>query len=524
MHAKNRGRVPDGAHAPRLHRAALFVPIIVAVATLGLLLWSAWPVLRPARTVRVAQAVFDLAQASEPAAERPEQNAGPTGKTVQAAGWIEPEPYRIACAALADGVVQSVEVLEGDRVERGDPVARLVDEDAKLALRRAEAELGAARAALELARAELAAAESSWASPIELERAVEAGRALLEESRAELAQHPAMVDAARATLERLDEERARAEESLAGGAATDLEVIVARQRAATQRAEVAALQAREPLLRARVARREAELRAAERTLELRIEDRRRLEAARAEAAGAEAGLELAMASHDTAALDLERMTVRAPADGVVLRRLKAPGDKVVRGMDDPYSAHIVHLYDPQRVQVRVDVSLADAAGISIGQRCEVVVEALPDRVLEGEVIRIDQQADIQKNTLGFKVRVLDPPPILRPEMLTRVKFLPGRTGLDASGDRGAGATGRVLVPRAALGGRDGARMVWVIEQRRNGRGVLRSAPVVPLGDAPEGWVGVSGDIRPGSLVALWTPDLQEGERVAIGEEATEAGP
>ena len=131
----------------------------------------------------------------------------------------------------------------------------------------------------------------------------------------------------------------------------------------------------------------------------------------------------ATARRDQDKLRLERMVIRAPITGLVQRRLKVPGDKIMLGMDDPLSAHLLHLYDPERLQVRVDVPLADAAGVFVGQRCEIVVDILPDVVFVGDVTRITHEADLQKNTLQVKVRVIDPDPVLKPEMLTRVRFL-----------------------------------------------------------------------------------------------------
>src|SRR5690606_4925421 len=70
--------------------------------------------------------------------------ASPTGEVVvQAAGWIEPDPFATYATALIDGSVKEVLFLEGDRVAAGDVLVRLVGDDARLALRRAEADLRA---------------------------------------------------------------------------------------------------------------------------------------------------------------------------------------------------------------------------------------------------------------------------------------------------------------------------------------------------------------------------------------------
>jgi multidrug efflux pump subunit AcrA (membrane-fusion protein) len=166
--------------------------------------------------------------------------------------------------------------------------------------------------------------------------------------------------------------------------------------------------------------------------------------------------------------------------------------------------------------VRVDVPLADASHVRVGQVCEVVVEVLPDRVFRGEVLRLTNEADVQKNTLQAKVRVIDPIPILRPEMLTRVKFLPGITG-PARGTTGSDEPmkgERVRVPLSALEEIDGTARVWLVVDRRGDRGVLRAAPVRAI-ERSDGWVSVAGEIAPGALVALEPGRFRPGQRVVI---------
>ena len=512
------GKPRAGGASARARLVAAAVPAAIVAGIAGVLAWSSWPLVRPARAVTVVQAVFEgAAEAPGPSAASEGQRAERPAPTVQAPGWLEAEPYIVACTALADGVVESIEVLEGDFVERGALVARLVSEDAALRLRRAEAELASARAELAAATAEREAAETRWREPVELERAVAAQRAALAETQAELAQLPVLVESGRATLTRLEEEEQRVRRSVAQQAATAFELVVAEQEAAAQRAEVRALEARRPILAARVDRLHAELRAAERHLELRVDDRRQVDAAKAGVSAAQAKVAREQALRDEAALELERMTIRAPIDGYVQRRLKAPGDKVVRMMDAPYSAHLVHLYDPRRLQVRVDVPLADAAHVSVGQACEVVVEVLPGRVFRGEVLRTTHEADLQKNTLQVKVKVLDPEPILRPEMLTRVKFLPGDGAGDGE-DAAAPDAARVRVPRAAIEGAGDRTRVWLVTQRRSGRGVLAARDVQTFGEAA-GWVSIGGDVRPGDLLVVGLADPSDGERVVITADA-----
>jgi RND family efflux transporter MFP subunit len=60
-------------------------------------------------------------------------NPAPARVLVQAPGWIEADPYAVSVPALVEGVIKEVLVLEGQAVEAGQVVARLVDDDARLA-------------------------------------------------------------------------------------------------------------------------------------------------------------------------------------------------------------------------------------------------------------------------------------------------------------------------------------------------------------------------------------------------------
>lgn len=518
---------------PRRSRVSTLVPFVIAALTLALIVWSAWPTVRPVRAVSVTQAVFDRSAAqsdglapegADPAADSAhdahgDASAPPSGvgQTVQAAGWLEAEPFSVAAAALADGIVESVEVLEGDRVEAGQVVARLVAIDSQLRLARAEASLASAAAELSAAEADHRAAQSAWDEPVERERAVAVNTAARAEAQAERDQLPFLIEAARANLVQYQEELVRSERLLVDHAISELDVIALRQQTAAQSATVASLEASRPLLDARVDRLAAELRAAERNLDLRIDERRTLDSTLAMAERARADLASAQTARDEAALELDRMTVRAPTTGFVQRRLKSPGDKAVRMMDDPTSAQIVILYDPSRLQARVDVPLADASHIFVGQRCEVVVEILPDTVLEGRVLRATHEADLQKNTLQVKVGLINPSPFLRPEMLTRVKFLPRGESSSADAHEPPASATTVLVPSETIDARQDPPLVWTVTSRRGDRGTAHAVPVQRLSES-DGWVSVTGPLTPGALLITNTTGLTEGQRVRIAPE------
>lgn len=477
---------------------------------LSLIAWSAWPLLRPARMIEIEQAI--LASNSNPSEQSIQSisKSDPPKSTrmVQAAGWLEAQPYFVAATALADGVIEEMLVLEGDRVEAGQPLARMVHDDAKLQLARANANHDSSLAALSLAQARLAAAEQNWEEPYELERAVASTQARLDGLNAELHRLPLLIRTEQALLVKAEEEHKRIEGAYRKDATSEIEYIAAREIQNAQAGRLEATKAQESILRANIEQAKADLTAQQRALELRIDDRERLESARAQASLALSEVAFRAAILDEAQLELDRMTIRAPINGFVQRRLKAPGDKVLRAMDDPYSTHIAHIYDPSKLQVRVDVPLADASQVFVGQRCEIVVEVLPDRTFEGEVLIVMHEADLQKNTLQIKVRVIDPDPVLRPEMLTRVKFLPDiSTPQEQSTDRQS-----VKVPASVLDTSSDSKQVWIVTKRNNGQGVLRSVQV-SIESQEDGWVTLDADIAPGALIASDPASCAQGERV-----------
>lgn len=371
----------------------------------------------------------------------------------QASGWIEPDPLPVKATALVDGVIESVHVLEGQTVEKGDLLATLVDADARLAL-----------AAAERNHAMLVSARASHLV------AIEAAKKKLDNARAQCR--------AANTLEREAADRHERIRNL-DRAVSAAEIVATRL--ALERAKAGCLAAA-----AMADESEAEI--------------RRLEL---ETAGKDEGIAAAAVAVDQARLALERTRITAPVGGRVLRLAAAPGQKKMLLMDDPDSSTIAVLYRPEKLQVRVDVPLADAAGLSVGQKAKVRCGLLPDLVFDGEVTRITGEADLQRNTLQAKVRVIGPDDRLRPEMLCRVEFLGG-----ASVPERAGGPLATWIPLSALA--DGA--VWTADPESK-RVTRRTVGVSP--EIRDGHVRILDGLRPGELVVISPRNLREGQRVKI---------
>jgi len=497
----------------RLHWILLFIVVLLLMA------FTAVPALdtfRPVRIVQIRAVLAANTSSLHQANHLPDQTPeAPSTRVIQAPGWLEPDPYYIAITALTDGVVSSIYALEGESVTAGQLVAQLIPDDAQLALRQAQAMLATAQAQHAIAQAQHTAARTNWDQPIERTRQVAVASAALAESRARQAQLPAMIQQVQAQWERWQKEYNRVQRAFDNGVATQREVIVAKQETAARLAALDVMTQRKEILAAQVQRLEAEHAATVEAAKLRVAERQALDAATAQVALARATVANHEAQVDQAKLRLKRMNIHAPIDGYVMRRFKSPGDKVMLGINSDYSSHILHLYDPASLQVRVDVPLADASQIYIGQQCQAIIDVLPDQTFHGQVHRITHQADLQKNTLQIKVRLNDPSPLLRPEMLTRVRFLPSHptattpnTSHENPTDILTPATHRVRVPQTCLDN----QQVWVVRHRRGLRGQAHSVPVQIL-TTQNGYATVIAALNPGDLLIDNPQRLQPGDLV-----------
>ncbi len=464
----------------------LLIPAAVLLATGGILAYAARDAVRPRLEVHVAAAIpKGIAQAvpsGVAAQDVPESTLStadaPLGPVaVQAPGWIEPDPFAISIPALAEGVVKEVLVLEGEQIESGQIVARLIDDDARLLLRAAEANVAQRSSDVERAKAALATAESQ----------VVVERIAADELRDEVAAKRGLVGSGG-----LSEGTFRRMEIRLGG--LDAKVV---------------------------------------TTERMVSE------AKAAFAQAEAARETALVAKDEVLLRLARMEVRSPVSGVVLARLVEPGSRISMGSKSGEGAAsgsmagaVLRVYDPAKLQVRVDVPLADAAKVGVGTRATVTTEALADQTFTGIVSRVVHEANIQRNTVQFKVALDAPSPVLKPEMLTRVKLhaaaaraLSRVGGATRGGGFPSGGDLTLLVPRAAVtAAGDGKGHVWVVDAS-SGSPVARKREITTLPAADDGFIAVTSGLRLTDRVILDPPSppvIQDGTRLKVLGERTSA--
>ncbi len=266
---------------------------------------------------------------------------------------------------------------------------------------------------------------------------------------------------------------------------------------------------RQQVVQARLARTRQEALVAESKTEIpRI--RARLEQIEFERIAMTASLDELKTARDRAQLALDRTRITSPMAGIVLHLHAAPGKKRMLDMDDPKSAVIVELYDPNKLQARIDVPLTEAARLQPGQFVELVSDLLPDMTFTGKVTRISGEADLQRNTLQAKVTIENPDKRLRPEMLLRGKFYETRSSSATGGGANSPTTQRLAlyVPEAAIIENSSA---WVVSSESTAE--LRQ---IKLGnDSRDNHRRVIDGLKSGEHVILPPhTDLKEGTRLA----------
>jgi len=483
--ALRRAPEDDSAKSPRPPvgpRLAVACLVVVALAVAGSFLW---PILNPPRVVRTAPV--------RPAETEP---GAPRASLVQAAGWVEPDPFPVEARPLVSGVLETLDVLEGDAVKAGETrIGRLRSAAIEAALDRARATLALREAELERATTRREVAESVLAQKADPRAAAARVERATHVAERERDARTAQLAAARARLAEREADLAAQEKLRAAGGSYP--VALARARAARE-AAAADVRAAEAELAAARAHLEGD-RALLAVLREVVADPRVLagaaERARVEEEAARAARDKAKVELAVCEREYEWTTVLAPVDGVVMKLLSHPGRKV-----GPDGEGLVAIYDPAKLQVRVDVPLASAPGVRVGQDVEVRSEVLGNESAKGVVTRVQRESDLLKNTLQVKVRLIDPDPILRPETLCRARFLADAAAEEGADDEGA-APMLFRVPREAL--RDGR--VFVVTPDG-----AKSIAVESVGQA-DGDAVVRGELSVTQRVVL--DPVEEGEKV-----------
>ena len=471
------------------------VPSVILLGFVAMFGWAARDSFLPAQPVTITPVVVSRAEVK--------QEGTPL---FQAAGWVEPRPIPVIASALAPGVVKEMLVIEGQSVEQGKPLATLIDTDARIALKQSQANHVLQQAEVRRAEAAFVAAKTNLEKPLALQAELADAETLLARTERELVNLPFALKSAK-TREQLAAENVKRKEA-AGDAIVGRLLREARAELADATNAVQELTAREPTLQAQLKSLRQKRTALAERLELLTDEKRAVAEAEANLAVSKAQAEQTALAVEAAELRLQRMTVNSPITGRVLSLQARPGQRLsgINPHSEQGSSAVVSLYDPASLQVRVDVRLEDVPQVQLGQPTQIETAALT-MPIAGEVISVTTQADIQKNTLQVKVGILNPPDVIKPEMLSKVTFLAPPSPIV---EQEAGQSPlRLFIPRSLIATGEGESSVWVAD--------------LSAGTASQKAVQVGQSMMHGELVEITAGLLPTDKLIVSGRESLTKG-
>jgi HlyD family secretion protein len=311
--------------------------------------------------------------------------------SVTASGEIKPKNYiNLGANTIGPAPITQILVKEGDHVRKGQVVAKMESVQA-------HADVVAQRATIDTSLADSAAAEAALKSQAD---GVTTAQATLEKNKAELVRTKGNLD--RATelynaklLAKQDYDQKKAEYDTAVAAIGEAD------------ARLAQAQAQE------------------------AQARQQLNSAQKHIAQMRANLD----RYDDI---LEKYDVTAPIDGMVTNLPVRTGETVVPGVQNSAASTIMTIADMSLITAEVKVDETDIVNVSLGQKAEVTIDAIPNHTFHGHVTEIGDTAILrssgvaasQSNTSDqeakdFKVVIAldDPPQDIRPGLSCTGKII-----------------------------------------------------------------------------------------------------
>ncbi|MFT7620204.1 MAG: multidrug efflux pump subunit AcrA (membrane-fusion protein) [Planctomycetota bacterium] len=384
---------------------------------------------------------------------------------LQAAGWVEPEPFAVSVSALTPGIIDELLIQDSDHVKKGQVIARLVRVQQDLYVLERKTHVALSQAELEKAKVELRNAEESFAEPTALTEILESTDAKKRAHIFECETKEAAVDEQKAAIAVAKADYETQKFLTKEGASGPWQIELAQAKMQQELAKGRRLAAEWKQSTALLEVTGAKLKKAKKDLELRLEDRLRVELAKANVVLKNATVNESKSLLAIAQQDADWCDVKSPIDGIVLTRLVMPGSMV--GGKEMERA-VCKVYDPKALRLRVDVPQTDIGKVQMGQDVRVTTSAKKAAYL-GKVIRILDEADIQKVTLQVHVEIDGADDLIKPEMLCQARFLaPEGAPADANAKRSA-----ITVPKRLIVGKN---QIWVVDA--NGKkAVLRNVEI-----------------------------------------------
>ncbi len=465
---------------------------------LGLLTFSVGDQLLPVTPVKVINVVVKQADTSVAGAP-----------LFQAPGWVEPRPTLVNITALTEGIIDQLFVVEGDYISKGQMIARLITADMDLEREQAENLIAIRQSELDRSKAERDGLEMKFKFPVHLETNLAEAKSQLAKTKTLRGQVPFLIQSMEAKV-KYALQNWEGKQASQGAVAQRL-IVQAEQEYHSLMAELTELRQRGDYLDQEISALQERKTALQRQLELRVDELRLWNEAKARVDAAQSLLQEAHLQRKQTELRRSRAEIAAPMDGRILRLKAAPGSSVsdagIHG-----NSTIAEMYDPQNLQVRADVRLEDVPKITSGQPVEIRTASF-DQPIEAIVSHLTSVANVQRNTLEVKVTLLNPPDTVKPEMLVTATFL--APSLDSAIIENEPESAQaIFVPISLIVDREGSQAIWIVSHDRRSQlqpietGNKYSAELIEI---------KSGLRLTDKLIASGTEQLKSGQRIRVSQ-------
>src|ERR1022692_4260410 len=208
---------------------------------------------------------------------------------------------------------------------------------------------------------------------------------------------------------------------------------------------------------------------------------------------------------------LEFTQIRAPFDGVVLKKMTEVGESVAPippGVNiSTSSGAIVAIADMNSLEAEVDVNESNVGQLAQGYPADITVQAIPNHTYKGVLRQVIPTADRTKATVTVKTSILDKDKYLKPEMSCNVTFLQPQKRAEKTA---AEPRRIVTIPKDAIVTRDGKSVVFQVEDKK-----VHQLPVVTGADLRGQVIVSSGLVGSETLVSNPPDKLKDGDSVKI---------
>src|SRR5262245_22392561 len=318
---------------------------------------------------------------------------GTISSVVRATGTVE-AVVTVDVSSQLSGRMADVFGNFNDNVKSGQPIAQIDREIYVARVSEAKAALKVAAAMAKVQEAALARAALMIADALTARKLTEAQRAATE-----------------AKQDEFDREFLRKIELMRRGAATERELGQVRAQrdagAADLRASAEQIQMKEEAIT--IAQAEERMAAAN------VEN-------------AQAIVEQRQAALDQAQLDLDRTVLRAPIDGIIIKRDVNPGQTVAVSLEAKTLFKIAN--DLREMEVHGKIDEADVGQLKVGQTTQFTVDAYPARTFSGQVLQIRKSPEVVQNVVTYATIISAPNPdlMLLPGMTAQLRIVVSDTG------------------------------------------------------------------------------------------------